>query len=123
MSDETTKAIWRWEESAGGVRTLWFDQPGRAQNRLNDAVFAELEARLAEVENDGSVSGLVLRRAKAAGFCAGVDLEYVLTLSTESEAEAFARRGLAVFDRLSALAVPTLAVIHGACLGGGLELA
>ena len=104
-------------------RTLWFDQPGRSHNVLNEAAFDELDARLVELEDDGSVRGLVIRSAKPAGFCAGVDLERVLSLHTSAEAEAFVRRGLAVFDRLSALAVPTLAVIHGACLGGGLELA
>src|SRR5262249_11133073 len=40
-----------------------------------------------------------------------------------AEVEEFIRRGIVVFDRLSSLAVPTVAVVHGACLGGGLELA
>jgi enoyl-CoA hydratase/carnithine racemase len=123
MSHATTGAIWRLEDGTGGVRTLWFDQPGRSQNVLEETVFDELEARLVEVEGDESIRGLVIRSAKPAGFCAGASLKRVLAMSSPSEAEAFVRRGLAVLDRLSALTVPTLAVIHGACLGGGLELA
>ena len=123
MSHATPEAIWRWEEGPDGIRTLWFDQPGRSQNVLDESALDELDARLIEVDNDGSARGLVIRSAKPAGFCAGADLKKVLSFHTASEAEAFVRHGLAVFDHLSALAVPTLAVIHGACLGGGLELA
>jgi enoyl-CoA hydratase/carnithine racemase len=123
MSHAITEAIWRWKEGPDGIRTLWFDQPGRSQNVLDDSVLDELESRLVELDNDGSARGLVIRSAKPAGFCAGADLKKVLSFHTSSEAEAFVRHGLAVFDHLSALAVPTLAVIHGACLGGGLELA
>jgi enoyl-CoA hydratase/carnithine racemase len=123
MSQTTTEPTWRWEEGDAGVRTLWFDQPGRSQNVLNESALDELEARLVEVEKDASVRGILIRSAKPAGFCAGGDLERVLSIETPAEAEAFLRRGLAVLDQLSALAVPTVAVIHGACLGGGLELA
>ena len=123
MSHATKEAIWRWEEGPGGIRTLWFDQPGRSQNVLDESALDELDARLVELDDDRSARGLVIRSAKAAGFCAGVDLKRILTFQTSSEAEAFVRHGLAVFDHLSSLAVPTLAVIHGACLGGGLELA
>jgi enoyl-CoA hydratase/carnithine racemase len=123
MSHAHREAIWRSEDGPDGIRTLWFDQPGRSQNVLDESALDELDARLLEVENDSSARGLVIRSAKPAGFCAGVDLKKVLSIHTSSEAEAFVRHGLAVFDHLSALAVPTLAVIHGACLGGGLELA
>jgi enoyl-CoA hydratase/carnithine racemase len=123
MSHATTTATWRWDEGTAGTRTLWFDRPGHAQNVLDEQALDELEARLVEVEQDGSALGLVIRSAKPAGFCAGANLERVLSLQTPAEAEAFVRRGLAVLDHLSSLRVPTLAVIHGACLGGGLELA
>jgi enoyl-CoA hydratase/carnithine racemase len=123
MSHALTEAIWRWTEGPDGIRTLWFDHPGRSQNVLDASALDELDARLVEIDNDASARGLVIRSAKPAGFCAGVDLKKVLSFNTSSEAETFVRHGLAVFDHLSALAVPTLAVIHGTCLGGGLELA
>jgi len=123
MSSATSAAIWRWDGAVEGVRTLWFDQPGRSVNVLDASALDELEARIVEVENNGSVRGIMIKSAKPAGFCAGADLKAMLALQSAAQVEAFCRRGLAVFDRLAALAVPTVAVIHGACLGGGLELA
>jgi 3-hydroxyacyl-CoA dehydrogenase/enoyl-CoA hydratase/3-hydroxybutyryl-CoA epimerase len=123
MSSDSLDAIWRWEAHADGTRILWFDQPGRSQNVLDSAALEELEARLVEVDGDGSARAVVIRSAKAAGFCAGIDLTTALAFQSAAAAEAFARRGLTVFEHLAALQPPTVAVVHGACLGGGLELA
>ena len=123
MSSATSGSIWRWERGADGVWTLWFDQPGRSQNVLDPAALDELETRLVEAEGEHALQSLVIRNAKPKGFCAGADLGTILSCRTAADVETFVRRGLAVFDRLSGLAVPTVAVIHGVCLGGGLELA
>jgi enoyl-CoA hydratase/carnithine racemase len=123
MSEDKGEATWRWEGGAGGIRTLWFDQPGTPQNFLDASALDGLEARLIELENDPSARGLVIRSAKAAGFCAGTDLQTILSCRTPEESQAFASHGLRVFGHLSALSVPTVAVIHGSCLGGGIELA
>jgi len=123
MSSATSGSIWRWERGGDGVWTLWFDQPGRSQNVLDPAALDELEIRLAEAEGEHALQALGVRSAKAKGFCAGADLGTILACRRAADVEAFIRRGLAVFDRLSGLAVPTVAVIHGVCLGGGLELA
>jgi len=123
MSSATSGSIWRWERGADGVWTLWFDQPGRSQNVLDPAALDELEARLVEAEAESAVRSLVIRSAKAEGFCAGVDLQTIWSCRTAADVEMFVGRGLAVFEILSRLAVPSIAVIHGACLGGGLELA
>ena len=123
MSSATSGSNWRKERGAEGIWTLWFDQPGRSQNVVDPGALAELEAHLADAEADVAVQSLVIRSAKAEGFCAGVDLRTIWSCTTAADVEAFVRRGLAVFERLSVLAVPTVAVIHGACLGAGLELA
>jgi enoyl-CoA hydratase/carnithine racemase len=123
MSHETSGANWRWDDADSGIRTLWFDRPGRVQNVLDEHALDDLEACLVEVEQDRTVRGLVIRSAKPAGFCAGLDPERILALQSPVEAEALVRRGLAVLDHLAALAIPTLAVLHGSCFGSGLELA
>jgi enoyl-CoA hydratase/carnithine racemase len=123
MSSATSDSTWRWERGAGAVWTLWFDQPGRSDNILDPSTLDELEARLIEVEGDSSVKGLVIRSAKTGGFCAGTDFETILTCTTAESVEVFVVRGLAIFDRLARLPMPTVAVVHGVCLGGGLELA
>jgi enoyl-CoA hydratase/carnithine racemase len=123
MSQERGEATWRWEGGAGGIRTLWFDQPETPQNYLDASALDGLEARLIEIENDPSAAGLVIRSAKPAGFCAGADLQTILSCRTHEECHAFVTHGLRVLEHLSSLCVPTVAVIHGSCLGGGLELA
>jgi enoyl-CoA hydratase/carnithine racemase len=124
MFQDRGEATWRWQGGdAGGIRTLWFDQPGTPQNFLDAPALDGLEARLIELENDPSARGLVIRSAKAAGFCAGTDLQTILSCRTPEDCESFVMRGLRVFEHLSSLSVPTVAVIHGSCLGGGLDLA
>jgi 3-hydroxyacyl-CoA dehydrogenase/enoyl-CoA hydratase/3-hydroxybutyryl-CoA epimerase len=99
------------------------DQPGRAENLLDLESLDRLDGILGEVETDPSISGLVLRSAKPAGFCGGTDMKVILSFQTPTDVERFLEHGWAVLDRLSALAKPTAAVIHGVCSGGGLELA
>jgi 3-hydroxyacyl-CoA dehydrogenase/enoyl-CoA hydratase/3-hydroxybutyryl-CoA epimerase len=123
MTADTTRTAWRWDRGGNGVWTLWFDQPGKAHNVFTAAAFDELDDRLAEVEADGSVRRVLVRSGKEAGFCAGADLRTFHQFRKAEDVEAFLRRGLAVFDRLCKLDAPTTAVLHGVCLGGGLELA
>jgi enoyl-CoA hydratase/carnithine racemase len=123
MSDEQSQTTWRSETSSGDVTTLWFDCPGRSQNVLDAVAFDELDQRLAEIEGDSSIRGVLIRSAKPAGFCAGADLKTIQGCTSAGELAAYLRRGLAVLDRLARLEIPTAAVVHGVCLGGGLELA
>jgi 3-hydroxyacyl-CoA dehydrogenase/enoyl-CoA hydratase/3-hydroxybutyryl-CoA epimerase len=111
------------EPGEEGISTLWFDQPGRSHNVLSPAAIDELDQRLGELEAGPGTRGLVIRSAKAAGFCAGADLKVMLSCTTRESLLAYFERGNSVLDRLAASRVPTLAVLHGACLGGGLELA
>ena len=103
MSHATSESTWRWEEGTGGVRTLWFDQPGASQNVLTSRRSMSWKLAWSRSRKMRSVARLVIRSAKPAGFCAGADLERILSLQTPAEAEAFLRRGLAVLDRLAAL--------------------
>jgi len=122
MSCTTSEPCWRWEHGPDAVSTLWFDLPGRTLNVIDLAALDELESRLVEAEQDGAIRGLLIRSAKPEGFCAGLDLETILS-SEKPQLEAFVRRGMEVFDHLSSLSLPTAAVIHGVCLGAGLDLA
>ena len=67
--------------------------------------------------------GLVIRSAKPGGFIAGADIAQFRGVTDAAQIEALLTRGHAVLDRLDRLPLPTVAVIHGYCLGGGLEVA
>jgi 3-hydroxyacyl-CoA dehydrogenase/enoyl-CoA hydratase/3-hydroxybutyryl-CoA epimerase len=106
-----------------GVVTVVLDVAGRSVNVLDGAVVGELSQVVADVADDASVRTFVLRSGKEKGFAAGADLAQVRALATPDEAMRFMEQGRRLGARLEALTIPTLAVLHGACLGGGLELA
>ncbi len=112
----------RLDRDENGVVTLIFDHPDRSANLFDRETFAELEEHFDYLETDPAITGLILRSAKPAVFIAGADLK-ALAEATSDEAETLLVRGQALFNRVAALRIPTVAAIHGACLGGGLELA
>jgi len=111
---------WRQEE-AGGVITIWLDSPGKSANLISAEVLRELDMLIDRAER-ARPEALVLRSAKASGFAAGADIGEFDDLRGP-EAEARLSEGHGVLDRLEALSFPTVAVIHGHTLGGGLEVA
>ncbi|MEY4761967.1 MAG: hypothetical protein RLZZ200_1823 [Pseudomonadota bacterium] len=113
---------WSCHTDAGGVAILSLDVPDRSANTLSAAVLDELGERLAELERHPP-RGLVIRSAKPGGFIAGADIHEFTTLGSESEVLRVVRSGQALFDRIEALPCPTVALLQGFALGGGLELA
>src|ERR1700750_1089965 len=107
---------------ADGIAWLLFDREGTSANTLSADVLEEFDAVLAALESQRP-TGLVIRSAKKSGFIAGADVNEFRGASDASVVEAMIGRAHAVIDRLEALRVPSVAVIHGFCLGGGLEVA
>jgi 3-hydroxyacyl-CoA dehydrogenase/enoyl-CoA hydratase/3-hydroxybutyryl-CoA epimerase len=85
-------------------------------------VLTELNDVLAYLEANPP-KGVVLRSAKPAGFIAGADIGEFRTMTDPAAVEARLTQAHAVVDRLDKLPMPTVAVVHGYCLGGGLEIA
>ncbi len=106
-----------------GIARLVFDLPGEKVNKFSFAAMEDLDRHLAELEGHREVRLLVLTSAKPGVFIAGADITMLARISEQAEAEAKAREGQRVFNRLADLPFPTMAVIDGACLGGGLECA
>jgi 3-hydroxyacyl-CoA dehydrogenase/enoyl-CoA hydratase/3-hydroxybutyryl-CoA epimerase len=98
------------------------DKSGASANTLSQDVLAELDDALAKIEGE-TAKGLVLRSAKPAGFIAGADVNELRDHKNAADIEAQLTRAHEVADRLDRLKLPTVAVIHGYCLGGGLEIA
>jgi 3-hydroxyacyl-CoA dehydrogenase/enoyl-CoA hydratase/3-hydroxybutyryl-CoA epimerase len=107
---------------ADGVAWLLFDRDGASANTLSAEVIEELDVILGHLENQRP-TGLVIRSAKKSGFIAGADVNEFRGASDAGAVETAIGRAHAVIDRLEALKIPTVAVIHGFCLGGGLEVA
>src|ERR1700694_5290022 len=107
---------------ADGIAWLLFDREGSSANTLSADVIEELDLVLAALESQRP-AGLVIRSAKKSGFIAGADVNEFRGATDPRPVETGIGRAHAVIDRLEALKIPTVAVIHGFCLGGGLEVA
>lgn len=109
------------DESAGGVATLTLDLPGKSVNTLSRQMWADLDAAIARAEADRPPAVRVCS-AKPRTFVAGADL-FELAAMTDAELDHYLSEGQRILRRLEQLPVPTVAVLNGDALGGGLELA
>jgi len=106
-----------------GLAKLVFDLPGEKVNKFSAEAMADLDRHLAELEGRPDIRLLLLQSGKTGMFIAGADIGMLARIADQGEAEAKAREGQRIFNRLADLPFPSLAVIDGACLGGGLECA
>jgi 3-hydroxyacyl-CoA dehydrogenase / enoyl-CoA hydratase / 3-hydroxybutyryl-CoA epimerase len=113
---------WKVAPDENGIAWLVLDKAGASANTLNEEVLTELDNVLASLEGDPP-KGLVLRSAKRSGFIAGADIGEFKGMTDAAAVEARLTKAHSVVDRLDRFSVPTVAVIHGYCLGGGLEIA
>ena len=111
------------ELDARGVVTILIDVQDRPVNVFDDGVVSELWRIVDQLERDSTTRLVVFRSTKPSGFIAGADIRRIQQIRTEADASSVVGIGQQLFDRIENLTVPTLAVIHGQCLGGGLELA
>ena len=110
-------------EREGDVALLVLDVPGAPVNTLNRDARTEFEALLPQLAADASVKAVVLISGKPENFIAGADIEEFTTLRTADEAATLSRTGQELIQRIEDFPKPVVAAIHGACLGGGCELA
>ena len=111
---------------ADGIAWITFADPERRLNVLDEGVLGRFDSHLQALEGQiarAEVRALVVISGKLDSFIAGADIEAIGRLEGPEEAEEKSRQGQAVFQRLRDLPVPTVAAIHGICLGGGTEMA
>ena len=101
---------------------LRFDQADAKANLFNLETLAELDVHLRDIAADRTIDGVVFISAKDRVFHAGADL-HRLEKTDKPGLQHFLELGQQVFSRVASLGIPTVAAIHGACLGGGYELA
>ena len=110
-------------ETRDGVAVVLLDEPGQSVNVIEPEAMGELQAALERLASDPAVKGVVIASGKKDGFIAGAKIELMQTVATAEDARKLARDGQAGMDRLERYPKPLVAAIHGAALGGGLELA
>ncbi|HUX32487.1 MAG TPA: 3-hydroxyacyl-CoA dehydrogenase NAD-binding domain-containing protein, partial [Gemmatimonadaceae bacterium] len=110
-------------DRTGDVLVVTLDVPGEPVNKLTTALGDALLDVITQVDRDAGVRACVLVSGKKDSFIAGADIEQFLAFRREVDAARASQIGQDVLNALAALRVPVVAAIHGACLGGGLELA
>ncbi|MBA2653884.1 MAG: enoyl-CoA hydratase/isomerase family protein [Gammaproteobacteria bacterium] len=106
-----------------GVLWLGIDRQGSSVNTLNHSLLQEFDGMLDDIAKDTSIKSVIIYSEKKVGFIAGADISQFTELKTADQAFKLIRQGQLVFDKLAVLPQPTVAMIDGFCLGGGLELA
>lgn len=107
-----------------GIAHLVFDLPGEKVNKLSMPVLEELEKHLDELAKNPNIKALLISSGKEDVFIAGADLNsFIPMFGNPALGETMIANGHRIFNKLSTLPFPSIALIHGACLGGGMELA
>ena len=119
----------RFEIDADGIGRIVFNDSGSAHNILTAQVLNGLDGIVAQAGDDarnGTLRALLVESTKAGSFIAGADVTAIAGVAESGDRQIAieaVRAGQALFNRIAELSVPTVAAIHGICLGGGTELA
>jgi 3-hydroxyacyl-CoA dehydrogenase/enoyl-CoA hydratase/3-hydroxybutyryl-CoA epimerase len=113
---------WKITRGQDNVTLLEIDRADASINTLSSEIINELEAALDEIMRIPP-AGLIVSSAKPNGFIAGADVNEFSSISSAAEAQALIERVHRLFDRIERLPFRTVCLVHGFCLGGGLELA
>ena len=122
MTEAAQSSHWRIDTDADGIAWLTFDKAGTSTNVLSRDTVVELDAHIHALTRQPP-KGLVIRSGKPGGFIAGADVKEFSQLESADQAYELVRAAQRMFDALESMSCPTVAIIDGFALGGGLELA
>jgi 3-hydroxyacyl-CoA dehydrogenase/enoyl-CoA hydratase/3-hydroxybutyryl-CoA epimerase len=122
MFDGLRLTHWQPDRRPDGILVLTLDRADQGVNALSRGVLDELESMLERIALE-LPKGIVIISGKAAGFIPGADIKGFEEIAAKGLVEEWIRRGQLVFQKLAELRCPTVAAIHGHCMGGGTEIA
>ncbi|HKS37083.1 MAG TPA: enoyl-CoA hydratase-related protein, partial [Verrucomicrobiae bacterium] len=122
VPQEKPLPVIRREITPDQICVLTFDRSGSSANVFDRAALEELDSDLDFIAGSPTLRGVVLASAKNSIFVAGADL-HAMAHASSDELHRLIELGQSVFNRLASLQIPTVAAIHGACVGGGCEIA
>ena len=105
------------------VATVTLNSADRVLNVFDEELLREMQTVVSQFKTQPDLSLIVFGSGKQTGFLAGADVPHILSIKTAEAANEALVRGQELFNAVAALTTPTVAVIHGVCLGGGLEFA
>jgi enoyl-CoA hydratase/carnithine racemase len=110
-------------ERDGAIATVTLNRPERL-NALDKAMWSRLGSAMQELDGDDSLRCIVLRGAGDRAFAAGADIsEFHAERANSKQAQAYSEGGIGWLQAVAECRHPTLALIQGACVGGGLLIA
>jgi 3-hydroxyacyl-CoA dehydrogenase / enoyl-CoA hydratase / 3-hydroxybutyryl-CoA epimerase len=125
MADMSALKDWKFSIDQEGISWAMFDREGESANALGRRPIEELAAIVDSVDAGAkakTISGLIIGSGKDKGFIVGADIREFEALDTEAKVIESIKTVNAMLDKLERLPVPVVAMIHGVCVGGGLEL-
>lgn len=120
---EIVKDAFRFEVHSQTVGVIYIDVPNEKVNTLKAEFAQQFLAILQQAQSTSGLKGLVITSGKKDSFIAGADISMIANCTSKEAASELSREGHILFDKLENYPLPIIAAIHGACLGGGLELA
>ena len=103
--------------------TVTLDSADRPLNVFDEELLTEMQTVVTQLGAQSDLKLIVFGSGKQSGFLAGADVPHIQSIQSEAVAREALVRGQMLFNAIAALNAPTVAVIHGVCLGGGLEFA
>jgi len=105
------------------IAVVTIDVPDEKMNTLKASFGPEVHNIIKQVRDNTALQGLIFISGKPDNFIAGADINMIANCQNALEAQTLAHQGQQIMAEIAALPIPVVAAIHGACLGGGLELA